>query len=340
MSRLHSAYRAVDALLAQARRTTHDRRNRRSEGSRTPSARSPRSSGCRQARRRRRRLRSHSSTPRSSSSAITAPAQRSSRTSTGHPDVVALPGESRHFTALRRQLEALAEGERFAALHDAWIRRIASPDGLPPSGASAGRGKMSTRIGTSSSRATYLRTTAAAARIKIFSASSRPRCERRTAAIRGSGRRRRHGTRPSSMTFSPCIRTLDSSTSCATRAPRSRRCWDTTGSSASSRFRVRRPSFRALFSPRGRTARTSATTATSSFDTKTSSAMRVIRCVASHRSSSCLGLMRSSRRQAQRTPRGRIAACGCRPLHVHECRRCARVRSRRDRARPRRRRRE
>jgi hypothetical protein len=42
----------------------------------------------------------------------------------GHPDVVALPGESRHFNVLRhRPLDDV---------HDAWIRRLVSPDGQPP----------------------------------------------------------------------------------------------------------------------------------------------------------------------------------------------------------------
>lgn len=42
----------------------------------------------------------------------------------GHPDVVALPSESRHFTVLRhRPLDEV---------HDAWIRRLVSPDGQPP----------------------------------------------------------------------------------------------------------------------------------------------------------------------------------------------------------------
>lgn len=51
---------------------------------------------------------------------------------TGHPDLIALPGESRHFTALRSQLARLPEPAMYAQLHDAWIQRIVSPDGLPP----------------------------------------------------------------------------------------------------------------------------------------------------------------------------------------------------------------
>src|SRR5581483_6739317 len=42
----------------------------------------------------------------------------------GHPDVAALPGESRHFNVLRH----LPLDE----VHDAWIRRLVSPDGQPP----------------------------------------------------------------------------------------------------------------------------------------------------------------------------------------------------------------
>ncbi|HEX5246702.1 MAG TPA: sulfotransferase [Gaiellaceae bacterium] len=41
----------------------------------------------------------------------------------GHPDVVGLPGESKHFA---RPEPTLTE------LHDGWIRRLVSPDGLPP----------------------------------------------------------------------------------------------------------------------------------------------------------------------------------------------------------------
>lgn len=50
----------------------------------------------------------------------------------GHPEVVALPGESKHFSALRNVLAALPEERRVAELHAAWIRRLVSPDGLPP----------------------------------------------------------------------------------------------------------------------------------------------------------------------------------------------------------------
>lgn len=50
----------------------------------------------------------------------------------GHPDLVALPGESKHFTGLARQLGALTAAERVRRLHGEWIRRLLSPAGLPP----------------------------------------------------------------------------------------------------------------------------------------------------------------------------------------------------------------
>lgn len=50
----------------------------------------------------------------------------------GHPDVVSLPSESRYFGQWRRRLASLPEEEMLADLHDGWIRRAVSPDGLPP----------------------------------------------------------------------------------------------------------------------------------------------------------------------------------------------------------------
>jgi hypothetical protein len=50
----------------------------------------------------------------------------------GHPDVVSLPSESRYFGQWRRRLASLPEDEMLADLHDGWIRRAVSPDGLPP----------------------------------------------------------------------------------------------------------------------------------------------------------------------------------------------------------------
>jgi hypothetical protein len=50
----------------------------------------------------------------------------------GHPEVVSLPSESRYFGQWRRTLASLPNDEMLADLHDGWIRRAVSPDGLPP----------------------------------------------------------------------------------------------------------------------------------------------------------------------------------------------------------------
>lgn len=50
----------------------------------------------------------------------------------GHPDLVALPSESRHFPGLAQQLASLPAPQRLARLHAEWIRRLISPAGVPP----------------------------------------------------------------------------------------------------------------------------------------------------------------------------------------------------------------
>jgi len=51
----------------------------------------------------------------------------------GHPDVFALPGESRHFPRFAEELASLpSEEERLRRLHAAWIRRLITPYGIPP----------------------------------------------------------------------------------------------------------------------------------------------------------------------------------------------------------------
>lgn len=50
----------------------------------------------------------------------------------GHPEFVVLPGESKHFTGLARELGELPSTERIRCLHSEWIRRVIAPAGVPP----------------------------------------------------------------------------------------------------------------------------------------------------------------------------------------------------------------
>jgi Sulfotransferase family len=50
----------------------------------------------------------------------------------GHPDLVVLPGESRHFSGFLAATADLPAGERLQRLHKSWIRNLITPYGLPP----------------------------------------------------------------------------------------------------------------------------------------------------------------------------------------------------------------